>query len=168
MKKIFIIISCAQLPTSRKSISSFTNKPLNQQVSPFLSDGCSFWPEGTKRNKTKWIKCCILHDLKYWAGGTKAQRNKADTELKSCVEKVQGSIIAELMKDGTQVGGSPQFKTSFRWGYGWNYTRGYLSLTKKEKSYLKKISPKRGENLIKYLDKSKIDPEIEKLQDQIY
>jgi len=171
MKKFLILIliaSCAQLPINRRSVLSELKKPLSQQVSPFISDGCSFWPEGTKTNKTKWIKCCIVHDLKYWAGGTKVQRNNADSELEACVEKVQGSIVAELMKEGTQIGGSPKFKTAFRWGYGWNYTRGYLALTKNEKTYLKTISPKKGENLIRYLDKSKIDPEIEKLEDQIY
>lgn len=165
---LVFILSCATLPSKRQDVADWLKKPMIKQLKPFISDGCSFWPEGTKENKTKWIRCCIIHDYKYWKGGTEKEREVADADLYRCIDKVQGSIIAEMMETGTNVGGSPIFKTSFRWGYGWNYTRGYLKISDKEKEYIRKLSPKRGEDLRKYLDKSKIDPEIEKIKKQIY
>jgi len=41
--------------------------------------------------------------------------------------------IANLMLAGVRVGGSPYFPTSYRWGYGWSYSRFYKPLTEEEK-----------------------------------
>lgn len=73
-----------------------------------------------------------------------------------------------MILQGVKIGGSPRFDTSFRWGYGWNYTRGYTKLNNKEKAYIESIAPKKGKDLRLYLDRSKIDPEIERVGKQIY
>lgn len=165
---IFIVTSCSQLPKSRSQIKKFTSVPLEHQIKPFQSDGCSVWPEGTNTNRISWIKCCIKHDIAYWKGGTETQKLAADQELKSCVEKTDSKFIAKLMKIGAGIGGKPQYKTSFKWGYGWNYQRGYLPLTENEQIFLHKLAPKKGEDLRNYLNLKKIDPEINNLEPLIY
>lgn len=164
---LLLVISCAQLPKNRSEINTWTQLPLNQQLKPFVSDGCSYWPEGTQSNKTKWIRCCIVHDLAYWQGGSELQKEQVDKEFNNCIEKVEGELMADLMETGVEWGGTPRFQTDFRWGYGWNYNRGYLPLTKKEKVYADSISPKKGEDLRKFLDKDALDPEIDKIEAQI-
>lgn len=165
---IFFVTNCAQLPKSRQDIRAELKKPLSQQINPFQSDGCSVWPEGSKKNKTSWLRCCLVHDIAYWRGGTKEEKETADAALQSCVERHDSNFIAELMKFGVSIGGTPKYKTSFRWGFGWNYNRGFLPLNSRERSYIEKISPKKGEDLLKYLDKSKIDPEIDHLPPIIF
>lgn len=66
-------------------------------------------------------------------GGTYEQRKLADKELQACVDQVGEEAIAKLMLAGVRVGGSPYWPTSFRWGYGWNYGRGYQALTDEER-----------------------------------
>jgi hypothetical protein len=102
-------------------------------LKPFKSDGCSAFPDGTNEQKDLWLKCCVEHDKKYWKGGTYEERKMADLELKQCVESVNEPDIAQLMLAGVRVGGTPYFPTSFRWGYGWPYPRGYQSLSDEER-----------------------------------
>ena len=117
---LLIIISSAsaQTPTS---------------IKPFTSDGCSSFPDGTLAEKNLWLKCCVEHDKSYWIGGTKQQRLDADVALKQCVESVGKPRIAEMMLAGVRVGGSPYWPTKFRWGYGWEYPKGYGQLSTQEK-----------------------------------
>lgn len=42
--------------------------------------------------------------------------------------------IAKLMLAGVRVGGSPYFPSSYRWGYGWSYPRGYQQLSEDDRS----------------------------------
>ncbi len=90
------------------------------------------FPDGTNAQQTLWLSCCTNHDIAYWQGGTAKQREQADNILKVCVAKVGEPQIAKLMLAGVRVGGSPYLPTSFRWGYGWSYFRGYQSLTTDE------------------------------------
>ena len=85
-----------------------------------------------------WLSCCVEHDKAYWMGGTFADRAKADEELRTCVAALGERFIAELMRIGVRVGGSPFFPTEFRWGYGWPYPRGYGELTEEEKRQVDK------------------------------
>jgi len=78
-------------------------------------------------------RCCIEHDKRYWLGGTYEERVKADDDLKICVAKVGGPALAQIMLTGVRVGGAPYLPTTFRWGYGWTYPRGYKTLTEKER-----------------------------------
>lgn len=84
-------------------------------------------------HQSLWGECCIKHDIAYWQGGTHEERLQADQELERCVSQVGEPEIARIMLAGVRVGGSPYFPTSYRWGYGWPYPRGYRELTADEK-----------------------------------
>ncbi|MGX5200524.1 hypothetical protein [Aliikangiella sp. IMCC44632] len=99
---------------------------------PFTSDGCSSFPDGNFENKTLWLTCCEAHDKAYWLGGTYAQRKIADQELKVCVQQLGETAIAYIMQAGVRIGGSPFWPTSFRWGYGWEESRGYQAISANE------------------------------------
>jgi hypothetical protein len=110
-----------------------------ETLKPFTTDGCSEFPNGTLKQKDLWLKCCIAHDKKYWAGGTQNERLVADRELKVCVESVGEPAIAALMLAGVRVGGSPALNTPFRWGYGWPFGRGYKALSPEENAQVRKL-----------------------------
>jgi len=99
---------------------------------PFKSDGCSAFPDGTFADRNLWLNCCIEHDKAYWAGGTKEQKEASDEKLKQCVAEIGQPQIADIMLKGVQVGGTPYLPTTFRWGYGWPYPRGFKPLTEQE------------------------------------
>jgi hypothetical protein len=111
------------------SLSSYV---FSAELKPFTTDGCSAFPDGTLDQKSLWIECCIRHDLAYWKGGTYDERLAADKSLETCVSKVGEPEIAQLMLAGVRVGGSPYFPTTYRWGYGWPYPRGYKALSRDE------------------------------------
>lgn len=100
---------------------------------PFTTDGCSLFPDGSRRDRQLWHDCCVVHDRAYWQGGTRAERRQADRALKQCVAAVGRPKTAKLMLAGVRVGGSPHFPTPFRWGYGWPFGRGYRALSIQEK-----------------------------------
>ena len=107
-------------------------------IKAFKSDGCSLFPDGTREQNDLWLACCTAHDYAYWQGGTYQQRLKADEALEACVAKVGEPEIARLMLAGVRVGGTPYLPTTFRWGFGWPYFRGYKALTAEE---LEQIAP---------------------------
>jgi len=109
-------------------------------LKPFVSDGCSSFPDGTLKQKTLWLQCCTEHDKSYWLGGTYEQKLEADKELKTCVAKVGGEALAQIMHRGVRIGGAPWLPMAFRWGYGWPYPRGYKKLTKEEIAEAAKIN----------------------------
>ncbi len=109
--------------------------PVNaEKINVFTSDGCSVFPDGTFKQAELWLACCTAHDYAYWQGGTFQAREIADKQLARCVTKVGEPNIATLMLAGVRLGGSPYWPTSFRWGYGWSYPRGYKALTAAEKA----------------------------------
>ena len=96
----------------------------------FTSDGCSLFPDGTVADRAKWCDCCFEHDLAYWQGGAEEERKAADAALRDCVrERTGDKALAETMRLGVRAGGHPAFPTWYRWGYGWDYGRGYRPLT---------------------------------------
>ncbi len=107
-----------------------------QTLEPFASDGCSAFPNGTFAHNELWLQCCVAHDLSYWQGGTYDQRLQADQALKQCVAQVGQQEIAQLMLAGVRVGGTPFLPTSFRWGYGWPYPRGYREPSPEEQQQI--------------------------------
>ena len=117
-------------------ISSASN--VAEEIKPFTTDGCSSFPDGTMKQQTLWLNCCIKHDLAYWQGGTYDERLEADKALERCVANVGEGNLSKVMMAGVRVGGSPYFPTSFRWGYGWSFPRGYQALTVEEKQEVKK------------------------------
>ena len=102
-------------------------------LKPFVTDGCSLFPDGTCREKTKWRECCVAHDGAYWQGGSREERRKADRQLERCVrEKTGGKGLGRIMHGAVRVFGSPVFPTWYRWGYGWPYGRLYRPLNPDE------------------------------------
>lgn len=113
----------------------------DSKLSPFTSDGCSSFPDGTIKQNNLWLHCCRAHDFDYWQGGTSQQRSDSDKRLRACVAKVGQPKIAQLMLAGVRVGGMPYWPTKFRWGYGWSYPRFYGELTAEE---IKQVKEKSG------------------------
>lgn len=109
-------------------------------LTPFKSDGCSAFPDGTFKQKQLWLDCCKQHDFDYWKGGTFEQRMASDLKLKQCVTQIGEPEIALLMLAGVRVGGTPYLPTSFRWGYGWPYPKGYGELTPQELKQVAELS----------------------------
>jgi hypothetical protein len=107
------------------------------ELKTFTTDGCSAFPNGTMEQQSLWLNCCIKHDLSYWKGGTYQQRLTADLALEQCVTNIGEPKVAKLMLAGVRVGGSPYYPTTYRWGYGWPYLRGYKALSAAEKQQVK-------------------------------
>ncbi len=104
-----------------------------KSLKDFSSDGCSLFPDGDFNNRTLWCDCCLEHDIAYWRGGTARQRLQADEQLRACVlTKTQNSTLADMMFAGVRLGGGPIFPNWYRWGYGWDYGRGYGPLSPAE------------------------------------
>ncbi|HVT36076.1 MAG TPA: hypothetical protein VHE37_10840 [Nevskiaceae bacterium] len=96
-------------------------------IRDFTTDGCTLFPDGN------WCDCCRVHDEAYWRGGTQEQREAADVKLRDCVLAKSGDkALAETMYYGVRGGGAPVFPTWYRWGYGWEYGRGYAPLSADE------------------------------------
>lgn len=103
------------------------------ELTPFTTDGCSSFPDGTVEHHALWFGCCLSHDLAYWKGGAEGERQQADAELAQCVASLGEPDIARLMHLGVYVGGTPHLPTPFRWGYGWPFARGYKALDEGER-----------------------------------
>lgn len=109
-------------------------------IKPFKSDGCSLFPDKNIITKIDWCECCFEHDISYWQGGTKEDREEADKRLRECVlEKTGDEKLAELMYRGVRFGGSTHFPNWYRWGYGWDYSRKYKPLSKSEELIVQKM-----------------------------
>jgi len=121
---VFAALACAGI--------TFSGIASAEELKPFVSDGCSAFPDGTLQQQQLWLACCTAHDYAYWKGGTYEERLESDVELKNCVAAVGEEKVALLMLAGVRVGGSPLFPTKFRWGYGWPYPRLYSPLTEEE------------------------------------
>lgn len=96
----------------------------------FTTDGCSMWMDGTLAQPYLWRHCCVAHDKDYWLGGTEAQRNISDENLRACIIQTGNKFMGEYLYMSVRWGGAPQWMTPYRWGYGWDYLdagkpRGY-------------------------------------------
>lgn len=110
---------------------------LGTELTPFHSDGCSRFPDGTPTQPTLWRDCCVAHDLAYWQGGSRQQRLAADRQLRVCVSERAGAALGELMYSGVRLGGSPRWPTSYRWGFGWRPPRPYGPLSTTERQQVR-------------------------------
>jgi hypothetical protein len=112
-------------------------------LQPFSSDGCSLFPDSSLISESDWCSCCFEHDLQYWRGGTREEREIADVALRDCVlEKSGNSALSNAMYEGVRLGGSPYFYNWYRWGYGWNFERKYQVLTPAEIETAEKLVEK--------------------------
>ena len=106
----------------------------SKELTPFTSDGCSLFPDGTQKDRNLWCDCCQQHDLAYWQGGSADKRSQADASLRDCMLVRSGDQqLATIMYLGVRAGGHPAFPTWYRWGYGWPYGRGYQPLSERER-----------------------------------
>jgi len=113
-------------------------------LKPFTTDGCSGFPEGTRKHRNLWAHCCLNHDIAYWRGGTFSERLAADRALHSCVRKTGQPLIADLMIAAVRTGGTPYVPTRFRWGYGWPKIQGYRRLTDEQQNRANELLRKAG------------------------
>jgi len=108
---------------------------LDQKIlRPFITDGCSSSPDGipVSHNPREWVHCCVKHDTRYWTGGTKADKDAADEELKQCITETGHEELAKVYRLFVGQFGGPQTRQNYRWGYGWNYQRPYAPLSQDE------------------------------------
>lgn len=109
-----------------------------ENLHPFSSDGCSGSPDSIVG--LSFVHCCVAHDLEYWVGGTKIQKNQADENLKQCIQRTIPSlkVVGTVYKLVVIVGGAPSFlgtinsPFTWRWGYGWEEDHGYSPSTRQE------------------------------------
>ncbi|RMH20074.1 MAG: DUF1353 domain-containing protein [Gammaproteobacteria bacterium] len=102
------------------SSCSFPPKPQTLPERDFVSDGCSLWPDGDIAD------CCVRHDYLYWQGGSPAERKRADQSLRRCVTEKGHPLEAWTMYVGVRLGGHGWLPTPFRWGFGYDWPRGYF------------------------------------------
>jgi hypothetical protein len=105
------------------------NGPRSIPKESFVSDGCSLWFDGGWGDP-----CCVVHDTKYWCGGSAKERSDADEQLRLCVAGRESSAFARLMWLGVRFGGHPIFPTWYRWGYGRDYLPWYGDYPAREQS----------------------------------
>lgn len=109
----------------RDDIVEMLRKPLPE--TPFLSDGCSCWPDsffkikGFSVEKVSIYPACFWHDIPYWCGkhGDEMARLRADIRLMEDVAEIHSIDLAEWMFFGVRRGGIEEAKLSFSWGFGW-------------------------------------------------
>lgn len=121
-------------------IAVATHVSSGDDLQPFATDGCSWFPDGTFEEMELWEHCCVAHDYAYWQGGTRLQRKEADRTLKICVAETGKQGTGRLMLAGVRFGGLPWWPTPFRWGFGWPYPRAYGELSGEEKEKVKALS----------------------------
>lgn len=96
---------------------------------PFVFDGCTLFPEGTAENPKLWSECCLEHDLRFWAGGSRRLRDEADRQLRRCVKERGDAAVGDMMYLGVILGSlSPVKFPGKRWGNAWEKPR-YEKLT---------------------------------------
>ncbi len=124
--------------TLLSSSVALTSELRSSELKAFKSDGCSAFPDGSLAQNDLWLGCCMQHDYDYWQGGSYEQRRASDLALQACVAEIGEIEVAELMLAGVRVGGSPYWPTTYRWGYGWPYGRGYKVLTAEERQQVER------------------------------
>jgi hypothetical protein len=102
-------------------------------VVPFETDYCTNYPEGTRSQPELWKHCCLIHDLFFWSGGSKSDRDEADLDLKSCITDAGAPEQAIIMYLAVRAGSySPVKYPKGKWGNGWPDREQYLSLSEQE------------------------------------
>lgn len=112
---------------ARAADEYFAAHPKAKTLPPkdFTTDGCTLFPDSFL-NIVSWQDVCIEHDISYWGGGSKAERDAADAKLKDDGNKII-SGLGDMMAFAAKIGGSPLLPLPWRWGYGWTIGRGYTN-----------------------------------------
>lgn len=137
---MFIVAICTQLHAN----------PALPATSPFVSDGCTLFAEGTSKDPNKWAHCCFAHDLYFWAGGTLPARKNTDLNLRVCVQNVGEPAIAEIMYRAVRLGSYSPIKFANKsWGNAWP-----------QKPQYRKLTPEEISQITYELDQMNIDPTV--------
>lgn len=143
---VFITLISLYLCIPSLSQANTPAEPPPVDLAAFTTDGCSLWIDGTPEQPNLWRHCCVAHDLAYWQGGSKRQRQQADTDILACVKQAQGPGMARYIYANVRWGGSPYWMSNYRWGYGWDYLdgiwpRGYKLPTAEEQRQIEQAMP---------------------------
>jgi hypothetical protein len=122
-----IILSISHVSQAERT---FPNK-----LTPFTTDGCSVIPDVGQTD------CCVDHDYAYWLGGEEDLKDKADEELRSCVAENSNAALGEIFYRGVRVGGGPDTKNTYRWGYGWVHQRSFRPISFEEELMISILDP---------------------------
>lgn len=103
------------------------------QLRPFETDYCTNYAEGTRSQPELWKHCCLIHDLNFWAGGTKQDRYDADWGLRHCVEESGAYYRARLIYYAVRAGSySPIKFPDKKWNNGWKERPDFQALTQED------------------------------------
>lgn len=129
----------------------------------FVTDGCTYFPEGTGSRPDLWAQCCHYHDMKYWIGGTHSEQDQADITLRECVREKASNFYAELMYRGVRLGHYSPIKSKYRWGWGWNKKGYYGDLHTRDLLHAKQLIKKTNldKELIEKFIKEYLTPIVE-------
>lgn len=101
-----------------------------ENLTKFKTDYCTNYPEGTIQNPDQWKHCCLIHDMYFWAGGNEQDRDKADLNLRSCVEATGAPKTAAIMYYAVRAGSmSPVKYPDKKWNNGWRERPDFQSLS---------------------------------------
>lgn len=102
----------------------------NDALVSFQTDFCTGIPEGTPSDREAWKNCCLLHDMLFWAGGDRDDRDAADLTLKTCVEESGYPHIARVIYHAVRLGSySPIKFENKKWNFGWPERPTHQKLT---------------------------------------
>lgn len=109
---------------------------LENSLNHFETDGCTMFAEGTAKKPNLWKHCCVEHDMRYWFGGSLANRESADLRLRECVKDVSSLFWAELIYQGVKMGHTSPVKNKYHWSWGWSKERKNIELLPEESQYV--------------------------------
>lgn len=104
-----------------------------QTLLSFETDYCTNYAEGTLTKPDQWKHCCLVHDMYFWAGGLRKDRDNADLELKACIEDTGAPMQARIIYYAVRAGSFSPIKYPKRqWNNGWNDGRKEQKLSRED------------------------------------
>ncbi len=93
-------------------------------LKPFAMRSCVLFSGGLTGPQ---MGCCEAHSQAYWRGGTTTDKALADYAFSQCIaESGQPLPFISLLWHNVQTAtATPYIHTSWRWGYGWHFGRGF-------------------------------------------
>lgn len=120
------------------AVTGCQSRPRPIALRPFVFDGCTCFPEGSRREPSAWSDACEKHDLAYWRGGTMRERREADLALRQGISASGYPAIGTMAYLGVRLGGAAILPTPWRWGFGWKeYPRRPRPLTPAEQAMVR-------------------------------
>lgn len=152
-------LECSDQQTFHSGIEEI--EALNGEiVRAFTTDLCTGYKEGTRAEPKLWEQCCVMHDLRLWAGGTRKQRKFADKTLRRCVKESGSSWHANWMYLGVRLGSLSPWKLKGKhFGNAFSEKTHYKDLTVSDIETLEKSLIQQGK-----LSKPVIDSFIQELK----